>query len=258
MRAFSAVKRPSASQPAHASMRIGWRLGWTRSDSSRLNVHFTGRSSNRAASAVRALVGAVFLAAERAAVGHEVHHDLLLVDAEYVGHLAPVVPHALTARPHLESLLTSLGIGHRGRERRTWFEERLFDALRLENLVGDVRAAASVASTSPCVQADRDSTLPSRPHTASSGSSSVATASVIGRRGRNRRRPHRPRRVRSRVVAGDHEREDVTGVRRAPTDGNEYGPVAVDQPDLQFAGHVGRGDHADDTLVALPPRSCRS
>ena len=52
MRALSAVTRPSASHPAHASTRTGWRLGWTRSDSSRLNVHFTGRPSSQAARAV--------------------------------------------------------------------------------------------------------------------------------------------------------------------------------------------------------------
>ena len=46
MRAFSAVTWPSASHPAHTSIRTGWRLGWTRSDSSRLNMHFTGRPSS--------------------------------------------------------------------------------------------------------------------------------------------------------------------------------------------------------------------
>ena len=35
MRARSAVRRPSASHPASASMRIGWRFGWSSRDSSR-------------------------------------------------------------------------------------------------------------------------------------------------------------------------------------------------------------------------------
>ena len=52
MRTRSAVRRPSASHPASASMRIGWRFGWRSSDSSRDSVHFTGRPRSHAASAV--------------------------------------------------------------------------------------------------------------------------------------------------------------------------------------------------------------
>ena len=46
------VSRPSASQPARYSIVIGWRLGWISRLSSRDSVHFTGRSSSHAASAV--------------------------------------------------------------------------------------------------------------------------------------------------------------------------------------------------------------
>ena len=52
IRARSAVSRPSASQPAQYSMRMGWRFGWISSDSSRESVHLTGRSRSHAASAV--------------------------------------------------------------------------------------------------------------------------------------------------------------------------------------------------------------
>ena len=38
MRAFTAVSRPSASQPTVYFMVIGWRLGWMRIDSSRYRV----------------------------------------------------------------------------------------------------------------------------------------------------------------------------------------------------------------------------
>ena len=52
MRARRAARRPSASQPAVYSMRMGWRLGCSSSDSSRDSVHFTGLRSRWAASAV--------------------------------------------------------------------------------------------------------------------------------------------------------------------------------------------------------------
>ena len=95
--------------------------------------------------------------------------------------------------------------------------------------------AASAASTSPRAYAERESTLPSSSHTASSGSSSAATA--IGDR------PQRPvldfdqlgRGARGVAVAGDDEREHVAEVRRAPAFGDEHRPVLVDQADAQLA-----------------------
>ena len=51
-RTRSAVSLPSASHPAQYSRRIGWRLGCISRLSSRDSVHFTGRSSSHAASAV--------------------------------------------------------------------------------------------------------------------------------------------------------------------------------------------------------------
>ena len=51
-RTRSAVSLPSESQPAQYSSRIGWRLAWIRKLSSRDSVHFTGRCSSQAASAV--------------------------------------------------------------------------------------------------------------------------------------------------------------------------------------------------------------
>ena len=50
-RTCSAVRRPSASQPAVYSSVIGCRLACMRKLSSRDSVHFTGRSSSHAASA---------------------------------------------------------------------------------------------------------------------------------------------------------------------------------------------------------------
>ena len=52
MRARSAVRPPVGVAARPVSMRIGWRFGWTSSDSSRESVHFTGRPISHAASAV--------------------------------------------------------------------------------------------------------------------------------------------------------------------------------------------------------------
>jgi len=52
MRARKARRFPSASQPTARSMRTGWRFACMRNDCSRVSVHFTGRPSNQAASAV--------------------------------------------------------------------------------------------------------------------------------------------------------------------------------------------------------------
>ncbi len=50
--ARTAVSRPSASHPAVMWIRIGCRLGWRSSDSSRVRVHFTGQRRSQAARAV--------------------------------------------------------------------------------------------------------------------------------------------------------------------------------------------------------------
>ena len=52
IRTLRALSRPSASHPAHVSMRMGWRLGCISNDWVRVRVHLTGRPVRCAASAV--------------------------------------------------------------------------------------------------------------------------------------------------------------------------------------------------------------
>ena len=109
MRARSAVSCPSASQPTSRSMRIGWRFGWSSSDSSRDSVHFTGASEQPGGERGLRLVAHVLLAAERAAVRHQLDGDALGVDAEHRRDLVAVVPHALAARVHVHAAVRPAG-----------------------------------------------------------------------------------------------------------------------------------------------------
>ena len=123
------------------------------------------------------LVAHVLLAAERAAVRHELDDHLVAFDAEHRRDLVAVVPHALAARPHVQR-----AVGLRAR--------------RASTPVRGTRARCAASGTSRARRAptrrarrrrrrrayvERDSTLPSSSHTASSGSSIAATGSVIGR-----------------------------------------------------------------------------
>ena len=56
---------------------------------------------------------------------------------------------------------------------------------------------------------------------------------------------------------GDHDRQHVAGVRRAPADGDHDRPVLVDDADAQFARDVRRGEDADDTISSGGRGSCR-
>ena len=259
MRALSAVTRPSASHPAHASTRTGWRLGWTCSDSSRLNVHFTGRPSSQAARAVWAWLAQSSLPPNAPAVGDEVHEDAVLGDAEHVGDLAAVVPHALPAREHLERAVVS---GHH--ERRLGLEEGVLDALGLEHLVDGVGAGgeggvgvepfgvvgAGVDRPGQDVGGGRVADLPhgrlgrveGRERVGERGERGVVDRHQLG--GPPGGGP----------VAGHDEGQDVAGVRRAPADRDEHRPVAVDEPDAQVARHVGGGEDALDAGDGLGRR----
>ena len=94
-----AVRRHS--RPSTPS-RIGWRLGWSRNDSSRESVHFTGLSQQPGGQRRLGLVGHVLLAAEGAAVGNLLDDDPLGGDLEHRGDLVAVVPDALAAREDLQ------------------------------------------------------------------------------------------------------------------------------------------------------------
>ena len=136
MRARSAVSWPSASQPTVRSMRIGWRFGWMRSDSSRDSVHFTGASQEEGGERGLRLVRHVLLAAERAAVRHQLDGDLRRGSMPSTDAIwsrsshTPWPPEYIVKRPS--------AFGHD--ERRLRLEERVLDALGLEHLVHDVRA----------------------------------------------------------------------------------------------------------------------
>ena len=81
MRARSAVSRPSASQPAQYSMRIGWRFGWMQQATPHARACTSpGDCSEPGRERGLRLVRHVLLAAERAAVRHELDGDAPGVD----------------------------------------------------------------------------------------------------------------------------------------------------------------------------------
>ena len=45
------------------------------------------------------------------------------------------------------------------------------------------------------------------------------------------------------TILGNHDRQDVAGIRGAAALGDEHRPVLVDQPHLELAGNVGGGEH---------------
>src|SRR6187549_2217651 len=83
---------------------------------------------------------------------------------------------------------------------------------------------ANPASTSPRAYTERDSTLPSRPHTASSSLATATAGSVIG-------------------ASGAYCTSTSAAAHR-----DEHRPVLVDQADLQHAGDVGAGEDRDDAV----------
>ena len=176
MRARNAVSFPSASQPTSRSMRTGWRFGWSSSDSSRESVHFTGRWSSQAASAVCAwlLMSSLPPNAPPLDTSSTVMRSASTVEDRR--DLVAVVPDALTTRVHVHAAVgrrgtASVDSGSRNAcsMRWVWYTSCTTCAL-----------AANAASTSPRAYTERDSTLPSRPHTASSSVATASAGSVMG------------------------------------------------------------------------------
>ena len=132
------------------------------------------------------LVGAVLLAAEGAAVGDEVDEHPVLGDAEDVGDLAAVVPHALPAREHLQRAVVA---GHG--QRRLGLEEGVLDALGLEHLVDGVGAGGQrgvgvepVGVVAAGVgRAGQDVGRPGSPTSHTAGSVGVERGQGVGERG---------------------------------------------------------------------------
>ena len=145
-------------------MRIGWRLACIRRLSSRDSVHFTGRCSSQAASAVWAWLRHVLLAAEGAAVGDELDGDLLVGQAEHRGDVVAVVPHALAAASRRAVAVPSAA---GTASVRLGLQEGVLDALGLERLVHDVGAGGERGvDVAAGVRRLVLSTLASVPHTA--------------------------------------------------------------------------------------------
>ena len=254
MRARSAVSLPSASQPTVRSMRIGWRFGWMRSDSSRESVHFTGASSRNAASAVCAWFAHVLLAAERAAVRHQLDGDALRRRCR-----APT--RSGRGRPTRPDRRSTRASGRRPR------------APRASTPARGTRARCAGSGTRRARRArSRRARRRRRRARTPSATARCRRAPTPRRRRRRARRPGsvigaqrrgtRPRRARRRAravvaVVGDDEREHVAEVRGAPALGDEDRPVLVDQADAQRAGHVGRGEHAHDAGHRRRGASCR-
>ena len=253
MRARSAVSRPSSSQPAQYSIRIGWRFGWMRSDSSRDSVHFTGRPVSHAASAVWAWFDMSSLPpnAPPFATSSTVTLPASMPSTDAIWSRSSQTPW-----PPDQACSPSVPSGScdRGDERRLGLEERVLDALRLEHLVHDVRARRERRiDVAPRVRRARQ-------HVALEAPDRVVASGlhrgdwVDDRRKRSvldvdelRRGPRRL------AVLGDDHREHVAEIGRAPTLRDEDRPVLVDQTDAQRSRHVGGGEHPHDAR-APPPR----
>ena len=191
------------------------------------------------------LVAHVLLAAEGAAVGHELDHDPVGGDVETRTDVVAVVPHSLSARVDVHRPRSRVRHG----ERRLWFEEGVLDALRLEHLVDGVgtRRQGGVDVTAG-VGAHRQDVAVGAPYRQR-------------RVGGDRRQWIGDRRQdvvlhvdqlgrRPCLLAGlgDDDGEHIAGERGPPTDGDHHRPVLVDDPDAQLAGDVGGGEHGDDAV----------
>ena len=192
------------------------------------------------------LVAHVLLAAERSPVRDQFDGHLGRVDRQHASDVVTVVPHPLAAGVHVERTLVSL-TGRHG-QGRLGFEEGMLDALRVERLGDRERARrerfGEVGATR--VRADRQHVGVGAPHRQRGigcerrDRIGVRDVHVVGDLDEFGRRPG--------VVTGvgDDDRQHVAGVRGATTDGDQYGPVLVDDPDPQLAGQVGGGEHGLD------------
>jgi hypothetical protein len=189
------------------------------------------------------LIAHVFLAAERATVGHECDRHLFVADGETAGDVVAVVPHTLSARIHLQMPLAS-GVDRWHCERALRLEERVLDTLRVEHLVDDVRGCSQrCVDIAAGVLAGAEHVAGGAPHR-------------DGRVGQ-----HRSLRIgdwRQHVVldgdefrrcasllprVGNDDRQHVSGVAGAATDRDHHRPVLVDDADVELAGNVGGGVH---------------
>ena len=176
IRAFSAVSLPSASQPAHISMRMGWRLGCIRSDSSRETVHSTGRPKSHAASAVWAWLAMSSLPpnAPPLLTSSTVIFWGSIPSTEAIWSRSSHTPWPpeYTCRPPSSVGTARVDSGSKKACSMRWVWNTSWMVWAL---------AANAASTSPRAYTERDSTLPSSSHTASSQPLvTAATGSVIG------------------------------------------------------------------------------
>ena len=170
------VSRPSASQPARYSMRIGWRLACM----SRRLLAATACTSpagrrSQAASAVCAWLVMSSLPPKAPPLDTSSTVTSVVLDAEHDGDLVAVVPHALAAGVHVQR--PAVGVGHG--EGRLGLEEGVLDALGLEHLVHDVGAGGERGvDVAPGVRRRATARCRRVPHTA-----------IVG--GRRRPRPGR-------------------------------------------------------------------
>ena len=154
-RTFNAVSRPSASQPAQYSSSIGCRLACIRKLSSRDSVHFTGRPSSHAASAVCAWLLMSSLPPNAPPFDTSSTVTRAAVDVEHGGDVVAVVPHALAAGVHVQRA-TGVAV-RRHRDGRLGFEEGMLDALGVERLVHRERTRRErrLELVAACVRAGR-------------------------------------------------------------------------------------------------------
>ncbi len=188
------------------------------------------------------LVAHVLLAPEGAAVGDQLDGDRVGGHAEHGGDLIAVVPHALSARPHVQR-----PAGLRRGEGGLGLEEGVLDALRLEDLVENVGARRQRRVHVPTlVGGERQDVAVQLPHRVLGlgrhrrdrvGDRTLHVVAHVHQRGRPPGGLH---------VGGDDDGEHVAEVGRAAADRDHHWPVGVDDPDPQVAGDVGGGEHGLD------------
>jgi hypothetical protein len=234
----SAVSLPSASQPART--RCGSGGAWRASAA-------TPRASERALDrppsrwAARAVWPWLLMSSLPPKAPPLETSSVLTrsVGTPRIGDLVAVVPDALPARVHVEPAVVA-GLpgwtpvrGRRARPAGSGTPRAPCDA-------DDARAA----STSPRAYFDTDSTLPSRPHTASSSEVEGGHRVGEGRMHLVVDLDQLGRRAGGGEVVGDDDGQHVAQVAGAPAHGDEHRPVLVDEPHLEVAGDVGCGVHS--------------
>ena len=186
----------------------------------------------------------VFLAAERAAVGDELHGELFLGDPEHACYLPPIVEDSLTLREEAEA-----AVGRRLGQRALRLQIQMFDSLRRPGAADDVRAGGehSVRVAAP------DHGVPQE----------ICVRRIDLRRAgceRLDRVEHRREDVvlhvderrglaRGAPIDGRYRRDDVADAPDFFAFGDEAGPVVVDQPVPALAGDVRGRDDRDDARV---------